>query len=122
MIERQMSNQILEAVNQYPVIAVTGPRQSGKTTLCRELFPDYAYSNLENPETRQFAIEDPNGFLAQFSKPVILDEIQRVPKLFSFIMPLVDEHKKWASLSCRAHRTFIYRKPSANLLPDAVPR
>ena len=64
MIERQMSNQILEAVNQYPVIAVTGPRQSGKTTLCRELFPDYAYSNLENPETRQFAIEDPNGFLA----------------------------------------------------------
>ena len=106
MIERQMSNQILEAVNQYPVIAVTGPRQSGKTTLCRELFPDYAYSNLENPETRQFAIEDPNGFLAQFSKPVILDEIQRVPKLFSFIMPLVDEHKKMGEFVLSGSQNF----------------
>lgn len=66
MIARQMSNQILEAATQYPAVAVTGPRQSGKTTLCRDLFPDYAYANLEKPETRQFAIEDPNGFLAQF--------------------------------------------------------
>ena len=93
MITRQMSSQILEAATQYPVVAVTGPRQSGKTTLCRELFPDYAYANLENPETRQFAVEDPNGFLAQFGRPAILDEVQRVPDLFSYIMPLVDEHK-----------------------------
>ena len=94
MITRQMSSQILEAAAQYPVVAVTGPRQSGKTTLCRELFPDYAYANLEKPETRQFAVEDPNGFLAQFDRPVILDEVQRVPDLFSYIMPLVDEHRK----------------------------
>ena len=94
MIARQTSNQILEAATQYPAVAVTGPRQSGKTTLCRELFPDYAYANLEKPETRQFAIEDPNGFLAQFDKPVILDEVQRVPDLFSYIMTLVDKHKR----------------------------
>ncbi|MBP5183315.1 MAG: ATP-binding protein [Lentisphaeria bacterium] len=106
MIDRQMSSQILEAASQYPVVAVTGPRQSGKTTLCRELFPDYAYINLEKPETRQFAAEDPNGFLAQFDKPVILDEVQRVPDLFSYIMPLVDEHKKMGEFVLSGSQNF----------------
>ena len=94
MIPRQMSAQILEASREFPAIAVTGPRQSGKTTLCRELFPKHAYVNLEKPDVRQFALEDPNGFLGQFSgRPVILDEAQRAPELFSYIMPLVDEHQ-----------------------------
>ena len=94
MIERHLSSYIREAATQYPIIAVTGPRQSGKTTLCRSLFPDYTYVNLEKPDTRQFAIEDPNGFLAQFKKPVIFDEVQRVPELFSYIMVLSDERNK----------------------------
>ena len=106
MIDRQMSNQILEAATQYPAVAVTGPRQSGKTTLGRELFPDYAYANLEKPETRQFAAEDPNGFLAQFGKPVILDEVQRVPDLFSYIMPLVDEHRKMGEFVLSGSQNF----------------
>ena len=106
MITRQMSSQILEAATQYPVVAVTGPRQSGKTTLCRELFPDYAYANLEKPETRQFAMEDPNGFLAQFNKPVILDEVQRVPDLFSYIMPVVDEHRKMGEFVLSGSQNF----------------
>lgn len=106
MIPRQMSSQILEAAMQYPAVAVTGPRQSGKTTLCRELFPDYAYANLEKPETRQFAMEDPNGFLAQFKKPVILDEVQRVPDLFSYIMPLVDEHRKMGEFVLSGSQNF----------------
>ncbi|MBR4518815.1 MAG: ATP-binding protein [Victivallales bacterium] len=106
MIARQMSNQILEAATQYPAVAVTGPRQSGKTTLCRELFPDYAYANLEKPETRQFAIEDPNGFLAQFDKPVILDEVQRVPDLFSYIMAIVDEHKRMGEFILSGSQNF----------------
>ena len=106
MIARQMSNQILEAATQYPAVAVTGPRQSGKTTLCRELFPDYAYVNLEKPETRQFAVEDPNGFLAQFDKPVILDEVQRAPDLFSYIMPLVDEHKRMGEFILSGSQNF----------------
>ena len=106
MIDRQMSNQILEAATQYPVVAVTGPRQSGKTTLCRNLFPDYAYANLEKPETRQFAIEDPNSFLAQFAKPVILDEVQRVPDLFSYIMALVDEHKRMGEFILSGSQNF----------------
>ena len=93
MIERHLSQFIMEAASQYPVVAVTGPRQSGKTTLCRKLFPEHAYINLEKPDDREYAKDDPNSFLAQFSKPVILDEVQRVPELFSYIMPLVDEHK-----------------------------
>lgn len=106
MIARQMSNPILEAAAQYPVVAVTGPRQSGKTTLCRELFPNYAYANLENPETRQFAREDPNNFLAQFAKPVILDEVQRVPELFSYLMPIVDEHRKMGEFILSGSQNF----------------
>lgn len=106
MIKRQISDQIIETASQYPVVAVTGPRQSGKSTICRELFPNYAYANLENPETRQFAIEDPNGFLTQFSKPVILDEVQKVPDLFSFIMPLVDEHKKMGEFILSGSQNF----------------
>lgn len=106
MITRHIKELVLEAATQYPVVAVTGPRQSGKTTLCRELFPDYIYVNLEKPDTRQFAKEDPNGFLAQFSKPVILDEVQRVPELFSYIMPLVDEHRKMGEFILSGSQNF----------------
>ena len=106
MITRHMSELALQAAAQYPVVAITGPRQSGKTTLCRELFSDYIYVNLEKPDTRQFALEDPNGFLAQFNKPVILDEVQRVPELFSYIMPLVDEHRKMGEFILSGSQNF----------------
>ncbi len=82
-----------ELARQYPVVTVTGPRQSGKTTLCRKVFKTKEYVNLEAPDTRLFAREDPRGFLAQFSKGVILDEIQRVPDLLSYIQPMVDQKK-----------------------------
>lgn len=93
MIKRFLAGALKKAAAQYPVIALTGPRQSGKTTLCLDLFGGYAYVNLEKPDVRNFAIEDPNGFLAQFKTPVILDEIQRVPQLFSYLMPIVDAEK-----------------------------
>ncbi|MDA8163702.1 MAG: ATP-binding protein [Desulfobacteraceae bacterium] len=76
---------------QYPVVTVTGPRQSGKTTLCRAAFPDKPYVNLESPDTREFARNDPRGFLATYRAGAILDEIQRVPDLPSWLQPLVDE-------------------------------
>lgn len=106
MIARQMEEQIHEAVAQYPVVAVTGPRQSGKTTLCREMFPGFSYVNLERPDVREFALEDPNGFLAQFTKPVILDEAQRAPALFSYIMPLVDERRKMGEFILTGSQNF----------------
>ncbi|MFA5045159.1 MAG: ATP-binding protein [Paludibacter sp.] len=90
-IKREIISPIRDLISKYPVLAVTGPRQSGKTTLLRTIFPDFQYVSLENPDTRNFAETDPNGFLDKYSKSVILDEVQRVPSLFSYIQTLVDE-------------------------------
>ena len=78
-------------VRQYPVVTVTGPRQSGKTTLCRKLFPEYNYVSLEKPDIRRRAQNDPNGFLEALRGRAIIDEAQRVPELFSYIQVIVDE-------------------------------
>lgn len=93
MIQREIGNKILHAKNKMPVICVTGPRQSGKTTLVRYLFPDYKYYNLEFPEHRQFAQNDAVAFLSGIENGIIIDEIQRVPELLSSIQYFVDENK-----------------------------
>lgn len=90
MIPRIITPKVLELSRKFPVIAITGPRQSGKTTLIKNIFPDYRYYNLENPVERNFALEDPQGFLAQ-SKKMVIDEVQRVPELFSYIQVMVDD-------------------------------
>jgi len=74
-----------------PVISVTGPRQSGKTTLAKLCFPNYSYVNLENPDTYQAAVSDPRLFLTQFQSGLIIDEVQRLPELFSYIQTISDE-------------------------------
>lgn len=91
MIKRTLSKRLREAAATFPVVTVTGPRQSGKTTLVRAEFRDYAYVSLELPDQRSFALEDPRGFLSQFRGPVVLDEAQRAPELFSYIQSAVDE-------------------------------
>jgi predicted AAA+ superfamily ATPase len=91
MIARQIGSKILDHVKKMPVLAITGPRQSGKTTLVKHLFPAYQYLNLENPVEREFAETDPIGFLKNHSKGLILDEIQNAPALFSFIQTIVDD-------------------------------
>jgi len=91
MIPRTISEVITRDIAGYPVVAVLGPRQSGKTTLTRALFPQMAYANLEDPATREFAISDPRGFLAQRGAGLIIDEFQRAPDLLSSIQPQVDE-------------------------------
>lgn len=78
-------------VGKYPILALTGPRQSGKTTMLKTMFSDYRYVNLENPDVRQYAENDPNGFLKEFDKYVIFDEVQRVPALFSYLQAIVDD-------------------------------
>ncbi len=80
-------------LNKYPVLVLTGPRQSGKTTFLRAQFPHYTYVNLENPDYRRFALDDPNGFLKEYSAYVIIDEVQRAPELFSYLQTKVDEDK-----------------------------
>lgn len=90
MFPRHISKALHLAAAQNPVVTLTGPRQSGKTTLVRALFPEYSYFSLEAPDVRSRAIEDPRGFLSGGSK-IILDEIQRAPDLLSYIQGLVDE-------------------------------
>ncbi|MXW94362.1 MAG: ATP-binding protein [Acidimicrobiaceae bacterium] len=94
MIEREITPYLLSLFGQYPVVTVTGPRQSGKTTLCRSAFADLAYANLEDPDAREFAESDPRRFLAQFGDGAVLDEIQRVPSLLSYIQVIVDEDRR----------------------------
>lgn len=94
MIQRTLAKKLKEAAAQFPVVTVTGPRQSGKTTLVRAEFRAYDYVSLESPDQRAFALDDPRGFLAQFNGPVILDEAQRAPELFSYIQTLVDERDR----------------------------
>lgn len=89
-IQRQALNVLLQRATLYPVVTVLGPRQSGKTTLCRMVFPDKPYVNLEQPDVREFAQQDPKAFLAQFPDGAVLDEIQNVPSLLSWIQVLTD--------------------------------
>ena len=94
MIERHIQPLLIRLAGQYPVMTLTGPRQSGKTTLAQTVFPDKPYVSLEDPDIRQFAQSDPRGFLAQFPDGVILDEIQRTPELPSYLQTLVDQNPK----------------------------
>lgn len=91
IIHRQLSSKIQLLSAKFPIVTVTGPRQSGKSTLLRAQFPDYRYVSLENPDMRSFATEDPNGFLKTYDNHVIIDEAERVPKLFSYLQTHVDE-------------------------------
>jgi len=93
-INRQIAPIIAAQQSKFPILALTGPRQSGKTTLLRALFADYRYVSLENPDTRSFAVDDPVGFLNQYNEKVIFDEVQRAPTLFSYIPGRVDESRQ----------------------------
>jgi uncharacterized protein len=90
MIRRTLESTLESVARQYPVVTLTGPRQSGKTTLVRAVFPGHEYVSLEEPDVREYALADPRGFLGQFAGSVILDEAQRAPDLFSYIQTLVD--------------------------------
>lgn len=95
MITRQISQFVRSLEKGYPVIGITGPRQSGKTTLARHLYPDKEYVSLENPSTQEWALEDPQDFLKKYEKGAILDEVQRAPKLFSYLQEIVDAEKSY---------------------------
>src|SRR3990167_1217195 len=91
---RSISSEFLKRLTQYPIVTVTGPRQSGKTTLVKQLCPHYPYVNLEKQDVRARAMEDPNGFLAQYPEGAIFDEIQQTPTLLSYLQVIVDEKQK----------------------------
>lgn len=94
MIPRVLTPRLVAMARKFPVVTVTGPRQSGKTTLCRAVFPDKAYVSLEAPDVREYARTDPRGFLGDHRAGAILDEIQRVPDLLSYLQVEVDARRE----------------------------
>ena len=91
MIPRDAAARLAQLASYYPVVSVTGPRQSGKTTLCKAAFPELPYVTLEPLDVREFAMADPRGFLASFANGAIIDEAQRAPDLFSYLQEEVDQ-------------------------------
>lgn len=91
MINRTAAKELINLASQYKAVAITGPRQSGKTTLVKHVFKDKPYISLENPDTKSFAEVDPRGFLSSYPSGAILDEVQRVPELFSYLQQVLDE-------------------------------
>jgi uncharacterized protein len=94
MISRTLTSKILALAEKFQVITLTGPRQSGKTTLVKTAFPVLPYVSLEEPDIRQIALTDPRGFLSNYPAGAILDEVQNTPDLFSYIQIIVDENRQ----------------------------
>ena len=90
MIPRKLQSKLQELASYYPVVLVTGPRQSGKTTICQNTFPHKAYVSLETLDNRDYALSDPRGFLAEYRDGAVIDEIQQAPELLSYLQSEVD--------------------------------
>ena len=120
MIKRDISAKLQSLLKKYPIVALTGPRQSGKSTLLKHLLPNFQYVNLERPDIREFAENDPNGFLAQYSTPIILDEVQNVPNLFSYLQVIVDEKKEMGQFVLSGSSQFKLRESISQSLAGRV--
>ena len=121
MYPRKILNEIKLLAESFRVISVLGPRQAGKTTLCKLAFPNYRYVSLEDPDIRLYATEDPRGFLAEHRKYVILDEVQRVPQLLSYIQTIVDEDQLNAQFVLTgSHQLELSQALSQSLLVEVL--
>jgi predicted AAA+ superfamily ATPase len=120
MISRIAEAELINLSQQYKAIAVIGPRESGKTTLVKLVFPDKPYVNLENPDMRNFASEDPKAFLDQFSKGAILDEVQRTPELFSYLQQVLDENDQTAQFILTGSNNFLLQQSITQSLAGRV--
>ncbi|MBU1085273.1 MAG: ATP-binding protein [Candidatus Beckwithbacteria bacterium] len=106
-IKRVLENQLRKTIKKFPILGLVGPRQSGKTTLLQEIFNDFKYVNLEDIELREFANNDPKGFLYTHQSPLIIDEAQRSPKLFSQLQVEVDNKKQMGSYILSGSQNFL---------------
>jgi len=107
MVKREISERLLMLSEKIPILTITGPRQSGKTTLARNVFPKYRYISLENPDNLDFALSDPKGFLNTYGQKIIIDEAQYAPNLFSYIQTTVDEKKINGSYILTGSQNFL---------------
>jgi len=120
MITRIMQEKLIDLAGKYPVVSVIGPRQSGKTTLVRATFPEKRYVSLEDPDTREFAQSDPRGFLTTHSDNVILDEVQRVPQLFSYIQTIVDRGQQSGQFVLTGSNNYLLQENLSQTLAGRV--
>lgn len=119
MIPRELNQKLAQLAEKFPVVSVTGPRQSGKTTLLQNSFPDYQYYSLEDPDIRLFAQNDPRNFLAAGSH-IIIDEIQRVPELFSYIQTITDQSKIPGQFIISGSQSFLLNEKISQSLAGRV--
>jgi len=120
MIPRQLSITIKKFAREYPILAVVGPRQSGKTTLTKQLFPRHTYLSLENLDLRAYAEDDPRGLLADYGPKIILDEIQKTPKLFSYLQEQVDNHPIPSSYILTGSQQFLLMEKVSQSLAGRI--
>ncbi len=120
MIKRDAEKKLILLANKFKALAVTGPRQSGKTTLVKKIFSDKPYVSLENPDTRNFALQDPRGFLASYPKGAILDEVQRTPNLFSYLQEILDSSKKKGLFILTGSNNFLLQQNISQTLAGRV--
>ena len=116
-IERKMSETLHVVMDEYPIVTISGPRQSGKTTLAKKCLSDYGYVNLEDPGSAEYARFDPKGFLRQYPAPLIIDEVQRVPELMSSLQVAVDgrRDKMGQYVLTGSHQSLLKEKVSQSL-------
>lgn len=120
LLTRELGIKIRAISEKMPVVSITGPRQSGKTTLAKQIFPDYAYFNLENPLTRQYARENPLRFLEQSGQGMIIDEAQYVPELFSYIQVHVDNTRRNGEIILSGSQNFLLMEKITQSLAGRV--
>src|SRR5260221_4792676 len=120
MVSRDLKSILLTMAGKMPIISITGPRQSGKTTLSKMCFPDYDYVNLESPETRRAAEEDPKAFLQTHKQGLIIDEAQRMPDLFSYLQIVSDEKGKTGEYILTGSQNFLLKQTISQSLAGRV--
>ncbi len=120
MIQRIAKNKLQSLASKFKAVAVTGARQSGKTTLVKQVFKDKPYLSLENPDTRNFALEDPRGFLKSYPKGAILDEVQRAPELFSYLQEILDNSKAKGLFILTGSNNFLLQESISQTLAGRI--
>lgn len=120
MQNRLIESKLVEMASKFPILAITGPRQSGKTTLCKKLFSDYRYVTLENPDSKEFAQNDPRGFLQEYNTNVIIDEVQNVPELFSYLQERTDATRVTGQYILTGSQNFILLEKISQTLAGRV--